>query len=954
MRLLSLYLWRKVNELINTTIILSLPFGCLMASDAGTGLTGDYFASENHGGAPVRRVDPIIDFSWGGTSPAPGIAGQWFSVRWTGQIQTRVDGDCTLITTSDDGIRVWVDGQLLINNWTWHGNTEDRCKFASQAGRKHDLRIEYFQSPGGSRMRLEWQGAGEPRAVVPSVCLYPQGADTPALVPSTQGLAAVFFANMNHEGAPVLSRIDPQVDFDWSRGSPGIDVPCDRFSAVWSGKVLAPVSGQYTFHVTSDNGRSLWVDQYCIIDKWVDDWGIDYSGTVTLTAGQSYDIRLDYFENNGQANVKLEWEAPGLPRAVIPADALIPVPLPPRHVGSGTGLAAAYFPGEQFTGIPIQKIDRTINFTWPTIPCDGIPADYFSVRWQGSIQPVQNGDTTLVFSADDGMRVWFDGQLVVDDWTIHGTRVYRHAFNADVARKYDLRIDFFDHNYTAVARMEWEGPLLSRQAIPSTQLYPASQLIIPAPTIGSGLSSAYFSNKDLIGQPWPRRDRKIDFKWGGSAPGGGLPADLFSVRWTGKIQTRFNELYTLITTSDDGVRLWIDGQLVIDNWTLHGPTENRYTFTAEAGRKYDLRMEMFENYGGAVARLEWQSACEGRSVVPEGCLYPNDLDIVIPTASSVSPAFIEGVHGPCVAPVVNIGDKHDLGETRFYVDVPLSETGPASFRVSGGNMSVDGLIAWSPTSLAGDKTIIIRPGDSLLFAAIENGHWSASLNCGTWKDPVAISAGDRVALTFPDPGTYQVIGEGTGGEIVGVTTIRVPSVDFHEVIACEVLYRRIKDVSLSQATDRSFLTFTPADDWIDIGNDGKAITVKPNLLRSSALVARIAGGTILSSCEIRPFYIRTNAEKRISTIYLYDDKSMLLEGGLVLSPPISGLSIAISIFVAGVTFDDSTTVMNVNTSDYPASADSVVIPYRLIKAPGTETGACHTWRVCQNGTQVSN
>jgi hypothetical protein len=119
-----------------------------------------------------------------------------------------------------------------------------------------------------------------------------------------------------------------------------------------------------------------------------------------------------------------------------------------------------------------------------------------------------------------------------------------------------------------------------------------------------------------------RTDATVNFDWGSGGPDPSVASDSFSVRWTGQIQAPFSETYTLFTVSDDGVRLWVNGVLVVDNWTDHAPTENSGTIGMTAGQKVDLKMEFYENGGGAVAKLLWSSPSTAKQVVPQSQLYP--------------------------------------------------------------------------------------------------------------------------------------------------------------------------------------------------------------------------------------------------------------------------------------------------------------------------------------------
>ncbi|UQZ87531.1 PA14 domain protein [Paenibacillus konkukensis] len=102
---------------------------------------------------------------------------------------------------------------------------------------------------------------------------------------------------------------------------------------------------------------------------------------------------------------------------------------------------------------------------------------------------------------------------------------------------------------------------------------------------GNGLKGEYYDNMDLTNLKVTRIDPEINFSWGEGAPAPSIGADTFSVRWTGKIVPRYSESYTFYMKSDDGVRVWINGQKVIDAWNDHtvyeiaGQTIGNYTIS---------------------------------------------------------------------------------------------------------------------------------------------------------------------------------------------------------------------------------------------------------------------------------------------------------------------------------------------------------------------------------------
>lgn len=139
---------------------------------------------------------------------------------------------------------------------------------------------------------------------------------------------------------------------------------------------------------------------------------------------------------------------------------------------------------------------------------------------------------------------------------------------------------------------------------------------------GTGLHADYFNNQTLTAPAvLSRTDGTVNFNWANGSPGSGIGVDHFSARWSGQVEALFSQTYTFFTTSDDGVRLWVNGVQLINNWTDHGPTENSGTIALVAGQKYDIKLEFYENGGGATATLSWSSASQPKQIIPASQLY---------------------------------------------------------------------------------------------------------------------------------------------------------------------------------------------------------------------------------------------------------------------------------------------------------------------------------------------
>jgi len=119
-----------------------------------------------------------------------------------------------------------------------------------------------------------------------------------------------------------------------------------------------------------------------------------------------------------------------------------------------------------------------------------------------------------------------------------------------------------------------------------------------------------------------RADATVNFTWGTAAPAAGVTADNFSVRWTGRVQAPVSGTYRFTTVSADGIRLWVNGVQVINNWTDHAATTNTSAaITLTAGVKYTITLEFYEKGGDATARLQWTYPGQALQVIPQSRLF---------------------------------------------------------------------------------------------------------------------------------------------------------------------------------------------------------------------------------------------------------------------------------------------------------------------------------------------
>lgn len=255
------------------------PSHLLPASGAGGGLYGEYFNNRDLKGKPAfTRVDQTVNFFWDNNqSPDEKITQTHdYSVRWTGTLTPKVSGDYLLETLSDDGVRLWVDGKLLINNWTDHGTATDQKKLTMVKGKAYKIRLEYYQGGGNGLIRFGW--------TPPAEVLLKEAAELAAN--SDVAVVHVGF-NSNLEGE--------------AQDREGFDLPSEQLALL---QAVMNANANTVVVINSGNpvGMSAWADQAA---------GIIYAWYAGEEAGHALaDILLGNYNPSGRLPVTMlkRWE----------------------------------------------------------------------------------------------------------------------------------------------------------------------------------------------------------------------------------------------------------------------------------------------------------------------------------------------------------------------------------------------------------------------------------------------------------------------------------------------------------------------------------------------------------------------------------------------------------------------------------------------------------------------
>lgn len=387
----------------------------------------------------------------------------------------------------------------------------------------------------------------------PMVSPTPQETPTPE-IPQSAWLAE-YFANVTLTGSPVLLRQDRDIDFQWGTGSPDPAVPADRFSARWRG-YWPFEAGRYTFVAYSDDGVRIWVDGQRIVDNWVDQAPAIASGETYLQAG-THLIEVEYFDNREGAQVRVYWE----------------------KQGSFANWKGEYFANPRLEGDPaLVRNDEEINFNWGNgAPSPQIPADNFTVRWTQSIS-FSEGAYRFKARADDGVRVWVDDRQIIDAWLPNVEQTFvGYVWLAQ--GNHTVRVEYLELGGSASVQV-WREEL----------------------TTFTAWRGEYYANPDLAGTPlFVRDDDGISADWGEGSPGYGMPTDGFSVRWTRRVQLDAGR-HNFWAYADDGVRVYVNGRLVIDAWQDSSAERRDGTIDLDAG-EHRIVVEYYEKSGQAVIQF---------------------------------------------------------------------------------------------------------------------------------------------------------------------------------------------------------------------------------------------------------------------------------------------------------------------------------------------------------------
>ncbi|MFC4558012.1 PA14 domain-containing protein [Virgibacillus kekensis] len=476
-------------------------------------------------------------------SPVPGTVNtDDFSARYV-TAKHITEGEYIVRARSDDGIRVLIDGEVVVDRWTPSGYQENAVKVKitdneeAPAGEKdvHWIEVQYFERSSASRVAFSMQ---------PAETVFNQDE-----------WVGEVYKNTTFSGEPViiggkgaLNPID-NLNLNWGAGSPNELVPTNEFSARFTKNVHMDRSGDYVLEASADDSMRVWIDGKLLVDSWTS----NISKVVNLSEG-IHKIKVEYKEVEGNASINFNLE--------------------PRY---------AKFNQDSF------------HYNWGySGPGNGHPTDGFSAL-VNQTQVLNQKDYFIQTFADDRVRVKVDGNYAINRWTDSSGIIDRALLTGMTSKEHQIQTEYYETRGSATL---------------FTDIVPFNTWL-----------AYYYPNQDLSGHPVAAKRLESQRPWNqfnedsglGSPVEGKVPSDGFSSRYVTASRIPAGE-YLIRNAADDGVRVYIDGKLVLDRWSTSTYKENNTKIQikdrpeAATGKKdvHWIEVQYFERSGASKVSFSLQ------------------------------------------------------------------------------------------------------------------------------------------------------------------------------------------------------------------------------------------------------------------------------------------------------------------------------------------------------------
>ncbi|ROT98400.1 hypothetical protein EB809_13955 [Marinobacter sp. R17] len=384
------------------------------------------------------------------------------------------------------------------------------------------------------------------------------------------------------------------------------------YGSLVRGYIEPPTNGEYTFYVSGDDETQFLFStnespSNAEIIASVPNYTTPYnytkyssqtSGTQVLEGGKRYYFEIRHKQGSGGEHFAVAWSGPGISQEVISGDYL--------YSEGQSGNYENQSSAEAYTlGYRVGYFDSTQGLSFnPEFPPLDNDSDGLYDNWEtvNGLDPSNSNDADtdpdgdFLTAADEFLIGTKENNADTDGDGIPDGQEF--AYNLDPLNGSDAARDADGDGYSNLQEYQaGTDPNNSDEA-------PVEET--PTSATVSGFVGQYFEGTDFNNFVGYRVDGTIDFDWGRNAPMNGVPSDAFSIRWTGQFTAPHSSGardYQFVARTNDGVRVYLNGEKVIEDWSGHSATTYTYTRSISAGETVPITMEYYEGTGSAVAQL---------------------------------------------------------------------------------------------------------------------------------------------------------------------------------------------------------------------------------------------------------------------------------------------------------------------------------------------------------------
>lgn len=301
------------------------------------------------------------------------------------------------------------------------------------------------------------------------------------------------FTDGTPAGTPNLVRTDPDINFNWGTAGPGTNIGSDNWYSKWTGKMVVPRTGSYTFGVGVDDNAAVFINGNKVAGAGCCSLTANYNGStpVNLTAGQIVDLRVEHQEGGGGAAMKLYVKG-AVDEQIVPREWLFTE----NTDGSKLyGLTGRYYTDnsnahdlDAAVSDPMRLMftrqDTKMSLDFGTgAPVPGMQADNFMARWTGYITAPTTGDYQLGVASDDGVRIKLDNGLFgaqttpIDKWSGATGTTWSGNVHLDAGKQIPITVDWYELGGGASIKLFVQGNGMAAQEIPVSWLTPKANAV---------------------------------------------------------------------------------------------------------------------------------------------------------------------------------------------------------------------------------------------------------------------------------------------------------------------------------------------------------------------------------------------------------------------------------------------------------------------------------------------